>query len=587
MSGRLPDPGLVRRLRRACRRAGGTRVRWWRRQGDLNQAAFRAVLAGLIAASGILVPGRPELAVLPALVALWLVFVRLQQVRGCLHGDPALAALAQLPLTPGQVYTHQMRGVRPAIIWSGVDAAAFWAVAWHAQGWDAAWWWWLPAVGATQALLIHAMALLLAPTRLNPGCWPQLLLIAITVAALHHGVGLTHAVEPVLRAISWTTPAGWLGLVAVHMPTGSAALGLGLLGLLLAAAAAARLAGDRLRLSWRPAPGWREWAGQPGHELDDDEDGPVHVAVEPSSGVEGCSGAIAVRWEALRRAVPGGSLGVLGHGAARVGARLDSQGRRLADLLHLQSSGPPAWRWALLAAGLPAATALIGQSPLWAAGLLAAVVLWRAGPWLGIPAAILPLLGLIWPIQVGVLCLLLPVAVALMLVLPIAGGTWLGLPMGMTVLGLLPRSWNALMRVMLLSTVWRLIASLPVVAAAAVAWGLGVHPALGGAVLGLWAALLLAVPTLSALQLIRRTPGGIADIGLGGGLRTAVGAALLLVLGGGLVAVMVGAGMAAESPREGLPIAAGGTLAGLIASALLIPLLRRAYRRWIDLVPPL
>lgn len=146
------------------------------------------------------------------------------------------------------------------------------------------------------------------------------------------------------------------------------------------------------------------------------------------------------------------------------------------------------------------------------------------------------------------------------------------------------------MRIMLITTGLSLLASLPIVALVIAATTFAIDHALAAAIGAGWMVVVLNTPCLLALRLVQRTPGGI-DLGLGRRLLTTGNACCLLAHLTSAGLLVSGACMAFNDPyigidRGGMVLAAIGCTVSLLTSGAHLVLLRHAYRRRVDLIPP-
>jgi len=610
MTLRIDDSRRVRALGRTARRALPTRSRpWWRRRArrpegrrGLKDVVWRSFLTLLTACCGLRAVSDPIAVQMLSLSGLVFMQGRIVLLRNQLGSDSALATLAQLPVPQPSIFNFQLRRQWLPALWTGLDAAGFWAVVWSAQG-DAAPWAWLPIVAFSHVAVTDGMARLLAPR------WPTFSLTLLGGSAAlgwatmqgHRIPWLWTAVEPVLHAIRWLTPWGWLNAMAGQMPR----VGFGPVILLLGGLATWCWAWShaRMRASWRIDPRWREVAGRPPQTwqyVGDDLD--MEDAAEPVAPDEGPARVAAAdpQWAlaALSRArdtLSGQSLNALGWAGARTLRRCSADERWLVDRLGPRGGDDVRWRWALLLAALPAAAAVAGVSPRWALGGLALVLLARGMP-RGALLLALPIgFTFVVPPAAWVVCNLFPCVIAVLISIPLLGGTWTGLPMGSSVLGQLPRSWWSLMRIMLTLTGLRLVAGIPITTLVILAlhFGIGAVPAAvaatGSVVVVLW------MPCLCASRIIQRTPGGL-DTAMGRRLLSFGNLCCVLIQMAVAVALFtVTAILTVNSgttiPLDGRPelsallIPCAAIALSLVTSAAHLALLRHAYRRTVDLIP--
>lgn len=85
----------------------------------------------MFALSALWTARQPLAAQLLSLHGLALMEARIKHLRMQLHHDPALAVLAQLPISNPTMFAYQLRPRWRAAIWTAFDALAFWlGVAW-------------------------------------------------------------------------------------------------------------------------------------------------------------------------------------------------------------------------------------------------------------------------------------------------------------------------------------------------------------------------------------------------------------------------------------------------------------------------
>lgn len=605
MSNHLEDRRLVRRLRRACSRALPFRWRdWWRQRsrrsdnGAVVRVVMRAALSVAIAFGGMLAAVQVLAPQLLTLAGLMMMHLRIELIRHRLGSDPALAVLAQLPVPSRRIVDLQMRPVWRASLWLGLDAAGFWMVAWLSQG-VAVEWWLLPVIGAAHAAVTLALALAVVLLgRTPPLWWVPIIAIALAWCLVKADTGMAWAwpaIQPVLQALRVGTPWGWLGLAAELGPRDALAAGAGLGSCLVLAVASIIVLRDRLRSTWRLDPSWREVAGRPGHhfswdddviaDADEDSDGPKLAGGGPTrADTQGqTESRVALAWQAARTAPSGLSLDGLGWVGRRVASRLATKERFLADRLSPVRVDEAVWRWALLMAGLSAASALAGIAGYWSLFLLAAILLARRQRGLSVLSALIGIIAIRWTVWEPIVSAVLPV-IAILMVTPIAGGTWGGLPMGWTLLGNMPRCWLTLVRIMVTVIGFRFVASIPIVATAIFAMCISVSPTAGGLAAIGWLICILSAPWIIPLQLIRRTPGGLADVGHGRGWLTFLGVTLLIVQFLLMVFLLVAVAVGADSGWiTFLAMVGGAIVASGVVTVLQVALLRLAYRRYVDL----
>jgi hypothetical protein len=541
-----------------------------------------------------------ELAIhLLSLYGVFALHLRITKLRELLYADPALAPLAQLPVPVASLFDYQLRRFGRGWLASAFDAGAFWTVAWAGQP-HAPPWIWLPAIAVAYGLATEVLAFMLLRRARGLGfAWVLIPAAVLAAGKQAKAPWLWSTIEPVLHASAWLTPWGWLGTLVARLPVeplwGPVAIVVAILALL-----ALRWARARERAIWALHPAWRELAGRPRQawlDIEEQQQSTVtDAAVSPPAELaathanEHVVAPIAddVVAQALQRArlvPPGEPVRELGWAGRNNHRRLSTLERTLADLLAPTGIGDAQWRWALMVAAVPAAIAVAGVSPQWSLVVLCAIVFAR-----GLRVAALLFFGLIgvalmWPAWATMVCLVGPCAIAGMMVIPLFGGTWLGLPMGSSVLGSVPRSWAAMMRVMLGYVGLRLLASAPIVALIAIALSFGVGRVIGIATGAAFAATVLYAPWLCAFQLIQRKRGDV-ELGLGRAWLTWPSCLCMLahlIAAGTLV---TGACIAVDEAARGGLMAGAGLALALGTSALHIPLLRHAYRRRVDLVAP-
>ena len=620
MTPRLDDPARVRRLEKACRRAPGIhRTSWWRRMknaGVRNSNFEGVVILRLAMCIGIGLLGMLGLAdVLHAqvlsLVAIILLQTWISQIRSRLEADPVLAVLAQFPVPSRGILGFQLRSLWPLPVFALMDGVAFWAVAWAQRDIPFPWVW-LPVVALTQVAMLGAVVLSLLRWWPRAGCAPVLVvgILGFAIVKQTEFPLLYTVARPLLEVLAWLTPWGWLNRLAWELPRQATPAGLAILGLGITAVGACVLQWECLARSWTLAPGWREVAGQPG-EIEEDPDAeatppaafpigrdastmagavattptdqPVPVSkvtLDLPSFTVGLSAALA----AARVHQPGRWMEEYGWPGRWLLARSDAQDRVLLDLLFPDATPPATWRWALVLTALPCLVAWVAGTGGWVlAGLLVACLAQRNWGW-AIMAGLAWAVAVIWPGSALLLGMVLPCAGALIITLPLLGGSWRGLPLALGFLGSVPRSWARLWRLMVLFGIARLWYGAPVVALVALAWGRAFHPAAGVAVVGGWLALFGVLPVFNAFQLARVR---LEEIGLGRWWRTTLLVILGLALAGSVVAFVLGLSVAfaEDFTPSGLEIAGVGLVGILGLGAVLVLLLRHAYRRWVDLVP--
>jgi hypothetical protein len=310
----------------------------------------------------------------------------------------------------------------------------------------------------------------------------------------------------------------------------------------------------------------------------------VHLGQETSAN----SSHVARSLAALSRArnTPSGQhLLTLGWAGRHALARCDSDDRWLVDLLAPQGIDTTWWRWALLCAALPAATAIAGQSPLWATGLLTLILLFHRMKWQAIAIGAVTVGTVVGP-QYAPVGILLPCVIAVSMSVPVVGGGWNGLPMTITLLGTMPRRWSRMMRIMLIFTGLRLISGIPIMALVIIALYFGIHPTLAVVIGACWITIALSAPWLLALRLIQRTPGGV-DLSLGRRLLTAGSASCVMAHMIAIGLLISGCCMMVNADGNGqsdiiMPVIGIGL--SIVTSLFHLALLRHAYRRRVDLI---
>lgn len=610
MSDLLHDPRRVRELRRACWRTGEVRSRpWWLWRRKAAQATgesamtlvvFRLGLTIFLAVGAKQVADQPLAIHLLSLAGLVLMQARIIRLRMLLDSDPALAVLAQLPVPDWQLFTYQLRQRWLGARWTLLDATGFWTVAWLMLP-NPAPWAWLPVVAATHAAVTEAMALLLVRV------WPifgfTLLALggAMVFGVMNHQQypWLWTIVEPLLHVLAWVTPWGWLNTMATQLPQNTY-LGCVVAALGVLAACGIIWAYDRLRRTWALNPQWREVAGRPIQTWDADD--PDDQVVAPSNAPDRQSSAGQTTSDAdplapvrtaltkARNTASGERLLAMGWAGRHALAHCDADDRWLVDHLGPEGANDTTWCWALLLAALPAVVAIAGVSPLWAIGALAAILLVRRMPRRAAFCGAITASALLWPEVSLIVGILAPCGLAVLMFVPFLGGTWNGLPMIWTVLGTVPRTWRRMMRIMLITTGLRLLASIPIVALVIIATAFAIDHALAAAIGAGWMVVVLNTPCLLALRLVQRTPGGI-DLGLGRRLLTTGNVCCLFAHMTAAGLLVSGACMTFNDPyigidRSGMMLTAIGCTVSLLNSGAHLVLLRHAYRRRVDLIPP-
>jgi hypothetical protein len=610
----LANRALLRRLTVACRRTGAVRRRkWWRllrsrRPSTGNEPLFRilyrVVLCTLIALCGGNVAWNPLSAQLLALAGIVIMQARMQQIRNRLHADVRLAALAQLPVPSVTLFDFQLRPLRFAPTWSGIDAAGFWIIAWHSTG-EGILWWHVLAIACAHAALTDAMAYLLVKTWARTGLLFYLVIAGMVLGTCKHAESpwLWSAIQPLMQAVAWFTPWGWVNFCAIDFPKHELRDAVCLFSIATSALIVSRLAYSRLRRSWTLDPQWREVAGRPVHTIADPLASGSKPEVEkrapsPSPDRTADQVDLAVQAQAARarealaqaRTCESGlSVQKLGWVGRWVIARCEQDDRVLVDLLGPSGPSPSTWRWSLTFAILPAACSLLGLTMHWSLGALLVILLVRRMPRRALFTGLLLLTATSHPDSAPLLGNVLPCLLALLMVVPCLGGIWKGLPVGCTPLGSLPRTWSRMMRIMASVIGMRLVSSLPILILVLVALSLGVDPALAELAGTAWLIIALTAPWLLAMHVARRTPGGI-DVSLGRWYLTASNIACIALHTITAVVLIMCAAVAAANARSFM--ASDYLIAGIAmgswacVSVVHIALLRHAYRRVVDLIPP-
>jgi hypothetical protein len=603
---RLIDAGRLRSLRQACRRTGEIpRPSWWQirrhtpREQAGNQRAvahvMRFLLGVLIACGGLLLHKTPLAAQVLTLAGLVMVFARCEQRRQTLDADPGLVLLASLPVSGRDILRHQLRQRwYPQLLTVG-EAAGFWALAWSVLGTIP--WWWLPVIAITHALLIEAVVLALLPWWKNPfGCLPYPFVFATiwAISAVDKHPGIRPVLESWLLLLAWATPWGWLNQLATHLPR-NPYLGASIVMLAFAALVAIRWARERLEAGWQVPLLFREALGRPEQTwgtTDDDDDDPAERSTASPQATRSTTDAPAdpaaiMNALAMVRAKPdGGSLLPFGWPGWQVHAWCDAADRRLADLLMPIGAGPAHWRWGMFAATVPALCLLAEVSLVWALAVFAAVMLMRRMLKRGLFVAALMVYAMLQPESANLLGGALPCAAAILLSMPLLGGHWNGMPMGLTVLGSVPRSWWRLMRIMLLLTGLRLLIALPIMGLVLVVLGTGGDGIATALIATALVCVVLWFPWICAMRLTQRTPNDI-DIRLGHAGMSALNILSVMLHLASAVMILVGMLQPAvenEWSSFGLTFVGSGVGLSLVTTAGHVALLRHAYRRVIDLV---
>jgi hypothetical protein len=470
-------------------------------------------------------------------------------------------------------------------------------------------WMWLPIVAATHAMVIEAMAWALFRV------WPMFgltlfasggAIVWIIVQQQKLPSWMWSTAEPLLQALAWLTPWGWLNSTARQLPEQNY-LGFVILAFGVFAACGIVWAFDHVRRIWVLNPMWREVAGRPmqtWNEWDDDDidkekpmessaqtadhdrenSGLTHQGQETSANSPHLARSLAALHRA-RNTPSGQHLLTLGWAGRHALARCDSDDRWLIDLLAPQGTDTTWWRWALLFAALPAIAAIAGQSPLWATGLLTLILLFRRMKLRAIAIGTVTACAVIWPhyTRVGIL---LPCSIAVLMSVPIVGGTWNGLPMTITMLGSMPRTWSRMMRIMLIVTGLRLISGIPIMALVIIALYFGIHATSAAVVGACWITIVLSTPWFLAMRLIQRTPGGV-DLSLGRRLLSTGSAGCVIAHMIAIGLLMTGSCMMANPEGNGasdiiMPVIGIGL--SIVTSLFHLTLLRHAYRRRVDLI---
>ncbi len=138
-----------------------------------------------------------------------------------LFSDPALPIFDSLPLTSGQVFDHQWRRFTRET----VGISCYFAVAYFGygvyRGFGPAQWAGTFLIAGLQWLLIYAGSTLVLAR--GPG-WQfermlgliSILVVPLVVGAVVLREQFLSLVEPLVRALSWITPAGWLNSLLLH-----------------------------------------------------------------------------------------------------------------------------------------------------------------------------------------------------------------------------------------------------------------------------------------------------------------------------------------------------------------------------------
>lgn len=606
----LIDASRLRSLRRACRRTGEIRRRpWWQmrertpHEKASNERAvahvMRFLLGALIACGGLLLHKTPLAAQVLTLAAMVMVFSRIEQRRQALDADPGLVLLASLPVPARDILRHQLRQRwYPHLLTMG-EAAGFWALAWNVLGTIS--WWWLPVIAVTHALLIEAAIVVLLPWWRKPlGCliYPFVIATLWAISAQDKHPEIRLALESWLLLLAWATPWGWLNQLATHLSR-NPYLGASVVMLAFAALVTIRWAWQRLEASWQVPVIFREALGRPEqtwHTADADDDAVGQnspqatksadhadaVSAPPASDPAAVMNALA----AVRAKPDGASLLPFGWPGWQTHAWCDTADRRLADLLMPEGSGPVQWRWGMFAATVPALCLLAEVSLVWGLAVFAAVMLMRRMVKRGLFVAALTTYALMKPESAPLLGGGLPCVAAIFLGMPLLGGAWNGMPMGLSVLGSVPRSWWRLMRIMLLLTGLRLLIALPIMGLVLVVLGMGVDGVATAFVATALLCVVLWFPWICAMRLTQRTPNGI-DVRLGHAGVSALNVLCVFLHLATAVAILIGVLQPAvtyEWSVVGVTFLAGGVGLSLVTTAGHVALLRHAYRRVIDLV---
>lgn len=562
----------------------------------MGPLAMRLIVTCAIGCGGALVANQPSALDLLSLWGIVLLNARITKLRELLYADPALALLAHLPVPEISLFDYQLRRFGRGWVIGALDAAAFWLVACARMPGEPPW----PAVVAASvayAFVIEALAFVLL--RYARGLGISFLLLVIATIALWKRAQwpwLWVAVEPIVHAAGWLTPWGWLGALVTQARIawwwGAVAAAVALGALL-----AARWAREHERKAWGLHPAWRRLAGRPRQvwldsEEDDlatrdaaelEEDQVDHGDAENAELRPVSEQDVAHALATARLVPPGQSLGDLGWPGRVAFARSDASQSVLNRLLGPAEASDSTWRWALTLASLPAITSVVGLPPFWAFLALGAILLLRR---LTFAAALcLAAVGavLVWPTKTMMfLCLISPGGLAVAIGVPLLGGSWSGLPMGAKLLGSVPRTWAALMHLMLRHTGLRLVAGAPILALIVIALTYGLDTKLGAAVGAGFVFLLLSTPWVTAHRLIQCRIGEI-DLSLGSAALTLPSTLCIFVQLAAAGLLIVGAINAVETPAEGGMLVLEGLVLALVTSALHLALLRHAYRRRIDL----
>ncbi|MCK6489472.1 MAG: hypothetical protein L6R48_14310 [Planctomycetes bacterium] len=587
---RLDHPALARRLAQACRAAGARRGWWrrWRAPGQpavvaaLVRCAFTGVCLGLGAAGA----GDAAALQLLTLAGLLIVQTRSAAIAGALGSDPALAVLGRLPVADARILAHQLRPLRWARWWAALDAAAFWCGAWTIGGW-APCWWALPGLAVGHALASHAAALWLWRGWSRLGCLPLPVLLVLGIATTTRAAHplLWNGAEPVMQALGWLTPWGWLVMIGTRLADGGAWAVGALTAVLAASIAGIHFALTHLRRTWRLDPGWRELAGRPAQTLalEDDEDDEARERAIPLPPAET---EFDRHWRQVWDRPAEAAMAEQGWAGRRCTARLEPDARVLAGALAPTGPSDSTWRWCLGLAAAPMACLLAGMSPLWGVAALSLLPAWRRNWWGVVPGAGVLVVGWLFPDAGRILAIAGPASCALLGALPLFGGDWRGLPAATTPLGRLPRTWRLQHAAMLRFLRLRLAACLPIAVLAGGAAGLGFHPGFAAAVLAVWLVALLTAPWMCAYILAKRTVAGVVDLGLGRWWASGASLGLLVLHGISAIIVLFGScRLCAAKGDAGLCLAviAGAALVLTLGGELHVRLLRLAYRRTVDI----
>jgi hypothetical protein len=587
----LDDPRLVRRLLRACRRAGSTLRRSSRPRGE-NSPAVMTLLrllfsVGFAIAVAKLAERAPLAAQVLPLSAMATACIGISVWRARLRGALDLGVLAQLPVTDEQVFDRQSAGLWRVAAWSSVDVIVFWSVVWPA---DRTPWLLLPLIGAANGLLTMAAVVLLMRWLPARAGWFTAAIIGLAGGMIvSKGAILAWpGVPQVFEAVRQFTPWGWITILAAKAPQEPTLAICGVGAVICLSTVASNFGWRRLRAGWRRDPAWREVAGTSMHALftesvqEFEQEAPANAASDaPAVGRERTG--VLDAWRAARRAPVDAPLVGLGWVGRQAGSAFDRGDRFMVGVLHPRGPSNAAWVWAMLSTGSCAAAATFGFSPTWAIVVLGLAFLIRGKRVAAVlVAAVAGLAGIYH--DCAVIIFVVQVFVGLAIMIPFLGGSWGGLPQTVSPLGSLPRRWASLHRLMVIILAWRLVAALPVAGLAGLALGLGVAPVAGILAIMAWAACALVMPWLVALRLNSMAPNGL-DIDYGWSWRTV--ALVGLVLAQGLAIVTAGVGfllLFSEQRLEGASALGGGLAVAAAVAIALVRLLGDLYRRRVDLI---